>query len=51
MYRKDQSSETQKAFLFSFYLFGKGDVVALDLVCVNTEYVLVLDGHNQRVNK
>lgn len=47
---KDQSS-VQKAFLFSFYLFGNGDVVVLDLVCVNIDYILALYVHKQGANK
>lgn len=48
---KDQSSATQKVLLFSFYLFGKEDAVALDVVGVNNDHVLALDSHNLRVNK
>lgn len=51
MFSKDQSSATQKVFLLSLYLFGKGDVVALDVVGVNNDHILSLDLHNLRVHK
>lgn len=51
MYIKDQSSGTRKVFLFSFYLFGRRDVVTLVLVCMNNDHILALDAHNHRANK